>query len=95
MLNVNVPRGEVRGVRFTRQSQKISQNVVHEKQDPRGRSYFWLDETARLETAEPDSDYAAIRAHDISITPLQVDRTDYGNLRLLADWLPALQLATK
>ena len=95
MLNVNVPRGEVRGVRFTRQSQKISQNVVHEKQDPRGRSYFWLDETARLETAEPDSDYAAIRAHDISITPLQVDRTDYGNLRLLADWLPELQLAIK
>jgi len=92
MLNVNVPRGEVRGVRITRQSQKISQNVVHEKQDPRGRPYYWLDETARLETAEPDSDYAAIRAHEISITPLQVDRTDYASLQRLANWLPALQL---
>ena len=95
MLNVNVPRGEVRGVRVTRQSQKISQNIVHEKADPRGRPYFWLDETARIETAEPDSDYAAIRAHEISITPLQVDRTDYSSLRQLADWLPALQLAGK
>jgi len=93
MLNVNVPRGEVHGVRFTRQSQKISQNVVHEKSDPRGRPYYWLDETARLETAEPDSDYAAIRAHEISITPLQVDRTDYVSLKRLADWVPALQAA--
>ena len=94
MLNVNVPRGEVRGVRVARQSQKISQNVVHEKSDPRGRPYFWLDETARIESAEPDSDYAAIRAHAISITPLQVDRTDYAVLRQLTDWLPALQLTT-
>ncbi len=91
MLNVNVPRGEVRGVRFTRQSRKITQNIVHEKTDPRGRPYFWLDETARLETAEPDSDYAAIRAHDVSITPLQVERTDEPSLHLLADWLPTLQ----
>jgi 5'-nucleotidase len=95
MLNVNVPRSEVRGVRITRQSQKISQNVVHEKQDPRGRPYYWLDETARLETAEPDSDYAAIRAHEISITPLQVDRTDYASLQRVADWLPALQLTSE
>ncbi len=90
MLNVNVPRLEVRGVRLTRQSQKISQNLVHEKADPRGRPYFWLDETARIESAEADSDYAAIRAHEISITPLQVDRTDYATLRSLSDCLPAL-----
>jgi 5'-nucleotidase len=95
MLNVNIPRGEVHGVRITRQSQKISQNVVHEKQDPRGRPYYWLDETMRLEIAEPDSDYAAIRAHEISITPLQVDRTDYSRLPRFADWLPALKLAVK
>ncbi len=95
MLNVNVPRGEVRGVRITRQSQKISQNVVHEKTDPRGRPYFWLDETAWLDKAEPDSDYAAIRAHEISITPLQVDRTDYASLPAMSDWLASLQLALK
>jgi len=95
MLNVNVPRGEVRGVRVARQSQKISQNIVHEKADPRGRPYFWLDETARLESAESDSDYAAIRAHEISITPLQVDRTDYSSLRQLSAWLPTLQMAFK
>jgi 5'-nucleotidase len=92
MLNVNVPRDGVRGVRITRQSQKISQNVVIEQEDPRGRPYYWLDETSNLGLVEPDSDYAAILAHDVSITPLQVDRTDYASLNHLSGWLPALQM---
>ncbi len=91
MLNVNVPRDEVRGVRITRQSQKISQNVVLEQKDPRGHAYFWLDETSDLGLVEPDSDYASILAREVSITPLQVDRTDYANLNHLTRWLPALQ----
>lgn len=93
MLNVNVPRGEVKGVRITRQSQKISQNVIHEQKDPRGRSYFWHDETIDLGQVEPDSDYAAILAREISVTPLQVDRTDYPSLNHLSGWLAALQAA--
>jgi 5'-nucleotidase len=92
MLNVNVPRDEVRGVRVTRQSQKISQNVVIEQKDPRGRPYYWLDETSDLGLVEPDSDYAAILAREVSITPLQVDRTDYAHLNHLSRWLPALQV---
>lgn len=93
MLNVNVPRGEVRGVRLTRQSRKISQNVIHEKKDPRGRPYYWQDETLALDAMEPDSDYAAIRDHEISLTPLQVDRTDYPSLNHLSGWLGLLHAA--
>jgi 5'-nucleotidase len=90
MLNVNVPRGEVRGVRVTRQSQKITQNIIHEKKDPRGRPYYWQDENIAREKVEPDSDYAAIFNHEISITPLQADRTDYGSLNHLSGWLTSL-----
>jgi len=92
MLNVNVPWGKIRGVRFTRQSQKISQNLVLEQRDPRGRAYYWLDETVELDNVEPDSDYAAILAQEISITPLQVDRTHYPSLNHLSHWLDGLQL---
>jgi 5'/3'-nucleotidase len=94
-LNVNVPRGEVRGVRVTRQSQKISQNLVLEKKDPRGRPYYWLDETVEPGDVEPDSDYGAILAQEISVTPLQVDRTHYPSLNPISRWLPALQLTKK
>jgi len=90
-LNVNVPRGEVRGVRFTRQSQKISQNLIREQKDPRGCAYYWHDETIDLGKVEPESDYAAILAHQISITPLQVERTDFPSLNHLSHWLPGLQ----
>lgn len=94
-LNVNVPRGEVVGVRITRQSQKISQNLVMEQKDPRGRLHYWLDETVELAELEPDSDYGAVLAREISITPLQVDRTHYPSLNHLSSWLPALQTAKK
>lgn len=91
MLNVNVPRGEPRGARFARQSQKISQTLVREQKDPRGRKYFWLDESVALEQVEPDSDYAAVLAGEIAITPLQVDRTDYKSLNHLSHWLESLR----
>ena len=59
-LNVNVPRGKVLGVRVTRQSQKISRNIIREQKDPRGRPHYWLDETISRDEVEPDSDYGAI-----------------------------------
>jgi 5'-nucleotidase len=94
-LNVNVPRHEIRGVRLTRQSQKISQNLVQEKKDPRGQSYYWLDETLPHRRVEPDSDYAAIFEHEVSITPLEVDRTHHPSLNHLSAWLPDLQKTFK
>lgn len=94
-LNVNVPRHEIRGIRLTRQSQKISQNLVCEKKDPRGKSYFWLDETLPHRRVEPDSDYAAIFAHEVSITPLEVDRTHHPSLNHLSAWMPGLQQSFK
>jgi 5'/3'-nucleotidase len=94
-LNVNVPRHEIRGVRLTRQSQKISQNIVCEKKDPRGKSYYWLDETLPHRRVEPESDYAAIFENEVSITPLEVDRTHHPSLNHLSAWLPDLQKTIK
>lgn len=95
MLNVNVPRSEIRGVRFTRQSQKISQNTIQEKRDPRGRPYYWQDEQVLYQNVEADSDYAAILAEEISVTPLQVDRTDYASLKPLSHWAESLLVSRK
>lgn len=92
MLNVNVPRGDARGVRFTHQSRKVTQNIIHEKQDPRGRPYYWQDESVAYENVEPESDYSAIMANEISITPLQADRTDYPSLKRLSNWAANLKV---
>ena len=74
------------GVRFTRQSKKITRNQLSEGKDPRGRLYFWLFEQRINSDVAKDSDYAAIFAGDVSITPLHLDPTDDKALRSLASW---------
>jgi len=86
VLNVNVPHPWRDGVRITRQSQKISKNLLVENIDPRGRRYFWIHEQADLAKIAPDTDYAAIQARSISVTPLHLDRTDYTALENLVSW---------
>ncbi len=44
LLNVNVPEPWTGGVKFTRQSKKITRNQLSEGKDPRGRTYYWLFE---------------------------------------------------
>jgi 5'-nucleotidase len=90
LLNINVPEPWAGGVRLTRQSKKITRNQLSEGKDPRGRSYFWLYEQRIDRDAEPDTDYHAIFAGEISITPLHLDPTDKDAIQRLAHWSEAL-----
>ena len=80
VLNVNVPAGEVAGVAVTRQSRKISRNCMIETRDPRGRACYWMHEEVPMESAAPDSDYAAIRDGYLSVTPLHFDHTAHAEI---------------
>lgn len=93
VLNVNVPENWTGGVRFTRQSQKITRDLLREGQDPRGRPYYWLSEQRidREKDVDPESDYAAIFAGDASITPLHLDPTHAESLAELASWTAKLK----
>jgi 5'-nucleotidase len=91
MLNVNVPQPLLGRVRFTRQSQKITRNLLKENTDPRGRVYYWLHEQQATDAVEPDTDYAAVNAGAISITPLHLDRTHTTSLNHLSRWAKLLE----
>jgi 5'/3'-nucleotidase len=93
LLNVNVPEPWNGEVKFTRQSQKITRNQLSEGKDPRGRSYFWLFEQRIDKDVEPDTDYAAIFAGAISITPLHLDPTHTESLNHLSRWAKTIQAA--
>ena len=86
LLNVNVPEPWGGEVRFTRQSKKITRNQLSEGKDPRGRTYYWLFEQRIDKDVAPDSDYAAIFAAAVSITPLHLDPTDTKSLNHLSHW---------
>src|ERR1700726_2724024 len=86
LLNVNVPEPWTGGVKFTRQSKKITRNQLSEGKDPRGRTYYWLFEQPIEGDVAPDTDYAAIFAGAVSITPLHLDPTDTKSLNHLSHW---------
>jgi 5'-nucleotidase len=95
MLNVNVPQDWSGEVRITRQSSKITRNVLKPGTDPRGRQYFWLSEQQFQEGMEPDTDHAAIRDGAVSITPLMIDHTDGVSVKHLAHWAKSLAEAAR
>lgn len=76
-LNLNVPAGEPRGMRVTVQAKRNHFTVVDARTDPRGRSYYWIDEGQNNWEADDRSDYQAVRDGYVSITPLQPDLTAY------------------
>jgi 5'-nucleotidase len=94
VLNVNVPENWKGGVRFTRQSKKITRTVLREGEDPKGRPYFWLSEQRidREMELDAESDYAAVFAGEASVTPLHLDPTDAESLNGLAHWAEALKV---
>src|SRR5579871_3087551 len=91
VLNVNVPLVWNGGVRVTRQSKKVTRNVLQEGTDPRGRNFFWLLEQEHIEGVDPQSDYAAIFEGAASITPLHLDRTHEVSLKHLEQWAATLE----
>jgi 5'-nucleotidase len=95
ILNVNVPQDWAGEVRFTRQSSKITRNLLQPGVDPRGRHYFWLSEQQFTEGIGEDTDHAAIRDAAISITPLHLDHTHMPSLKHLERWAKPLEKAAR
>lgn len=91
LLNVNVPQDWAGEVRFTRQSSKITRNLLQPGVDPRGRQYYWLSEQQFTGGIEPDTDQAAIRDAAVSITPLAFDLTHTQSLNHLSHWAKILE----
>ncbi len=86
LLNVNVPLGEIKGVKLTRQGIKNARPVITEHIDPRGKPYFWIGEQYFRSNAEDGTDYRAIEEGYISVTPLKSDMTDHGALTTFGSW---------
>ena len=90
LLNVNVPdveHSKIEGVAITRQGRFTFRDGFEKRQDPRGRTYYWLEYEELITMEENgDTDLAAVRQNKISITPLQHDLTDYNFLETLKSW---------
>jgi 5'-nucleotidase len=88
LLNVNIPAyGPVAGFQVTRLGRHTYNADVVEKEDPRGRHYYWIGGTGYEHVKEAGTDVTAV--HDdrmASVTPLMLDLTQHSFLEPLKTW---------
>jgi 5'-nucleotidase len=89
LLNINVPAipaDRIRGIRITRQGLRVYRDVLDERIDPRGQPYYWIG--GEYPTGVPDegTDFGALNDGYVSITPLQLDLTNYGLAERMREW---------
>jgi 5'-nucleotidase len=86
LLNVNVPPRPPSGVVTTRQGIRRYPGRVDRRLDPMGRVYYWLGGDDPEDQMEEGSDVKAVADGKISVTPIQLDLTDYPLLKELSRW---------
>lgn len=96
LLNINVPSlapEDIRGVEITRLGTRKYINSFDARIDPRGKAYYWLGgEVVDIidESSGRDTDVASIQEHKVSITPIQVDLTNYRAMDKLREFFDDL-----
>ncbi len=86
LLNVNIPKGTPRGARVTRQGIKNARPIISEHIDPRGKPYYWIGEEYFSLTGEDGTDFSAVEAGYVSVTPMRNDMTNHNALVALDTW---------
>lgn len=83
LLNVNIPRGEIKGIKVCRQAKGTWVEEFVESKDPRGEPYYWM--TGKFSYTDPanDNDLKALEKGYISIVPSHHDLTHYDSIPTL------------
>jgi len=84
-LNINVPKGEPKGLRATVQAKRNHITSIAERHDPKGRPYFWIEEGQNEWHPHDRSDYEMVREGYVSVTPLQPDLTAHDVVSAVED----------
>ena len=86
LLNINLPKGVIKGVMVTRQGIKNARPIISEHIDPRGKPYFWIGEEYFNANPDEGTDYHAVKSGFVSVTPLRADMTDHQALTAIEAW---------
>jgi len=86
LLNVNIPADPHERYRWTKLGERVYRDQVEERDDLRGRTYYWIGGPALKIDDVPESDGAAVREGVISVTPLRLDLTAHDMLAPPPSW---------
>jgi 5'-nucleotidase len=87
-LNVNLPpkRGRIEKYKITRLDRKKSKKVELKRVDSRGKTFFWIGKENSHWGNEDGTDYQVVKKGFVSITPLQLDTTNYKVIEEICKW---------
>ena len=89
-LNVNAPclppGSEPKGIAITRMGRRVYRDVLIERQDPRGRPYYWIG--GDIPGGHPDegTDIWAVANGYMSVTPMGLDLTAREAMKEIEGW---------
>ena len=90
ILNVNVPDlpyEQLAGMRATRLGHRHRAEPVVRDTDPRGHTIYWVGPAGPEQDRGPGTDFHAVAAGFVSVTPLQIDLTAHASVDGLGQWL--------
>jgi len=90
LLNVNVPDvpyESLQGRQVTRLGKRHKAEPVVQALTPRGDTVYWIGAAGSAQDAGEGTDFHAVAGNKVSLTPLQMDLTRFGQMELVADWL--------
>ncbi|MBV8939383.1 MAG: 5'/3'-nucleotidase SurE [Alphaproteobacteria bacterium] len=91
-INLNFPactKAAVKGVTVSPQGKRVMSVALHLRSDPRGRPYFWIGGDRDNAANGPEVDVAKLEEGFVTVTPVQMDMTDYPTLNRLKGKLKA------
>lgn len=89
LLNVNVPnlpRGDIKGIKVTRQGDSTYVEDFAIREDPRHQPYYWLAGRYLMQDTDDSTDAWAVQHGYVSITPITFDLTARQALDEVAGW---------
>jgi len=90
ILNVNVPDlalSDIQGYEITRLGMRHRVKQTIRETDPRGNTIYWVAPPAPELDGGVGTDFYAVNAGKVSITPLHVDLTHYNAFDHLSTWM--------
>lgn len=89
LLNINVPDvpySVLQGMAITRLGKRHKAEPVIKSQTPRGEVVYWVGAAGSAQDAGPGTDFYAVENQQVSLTPLQIDLTQYKQIDQLEAW---------
>lgn len=93
LLNVNVPdvpHEQLQGMAVTRLGKRHKAEPVVKTNTPNGEVVYWIGAAGQAQDAGEGTDFYALAHQQVSLTPLQIDLTQYTQMDAVRGWLESM-----